>query len=87
MKEIGIAEFRTKCFAVLERVRKSRDPILVTRFGKPLVEIVPPSLKKPNKIRLGAMAGTARILGDIVGPTGSLDDWDGDEKNVFSTKS
>ena len=33
------------------------------------------------------MAGTARIIGDIVGPTGSLDEWGGDADNVFSSKT
>jgi prevent-host-death family protein len=73
MKEIGISEFRLKCCAVLERVRKTRQPIRVTRYGAPLAEIVPPLSAKRR--RLGGMAGTARIIGDIVGPTGSLDDW------------
>ncbi len=73
MKEIGISEFRLKCCAILERVRKTRQPIRVTRYGVPLAEIVPPSRAKRR--RLGGMAGTARIIGDIVGPTGSLDDW------------
>ena len=26
--------------------------------------------------RLGSMVGTAKIVGDIVGPTGSWDDWE-----------
>jgi len=73
MKEIGISEFKVKCCAILERVRRTRQPIRVTRFGRPLAEIVPPSPAKRR--RLGGMEGTARIIGDIVGPTGSLDDW------------
>ncbi len=75
MKEIGISEFRVKCFAILERVRKTRQPIRVTRFGRPLADIVPSSPAKSTVRRLGCMVGTGRILGDIVGPTGSLIDW------------
>jgi prevent-host-death family protein len=77
MKEIGISEFRRRCCAILERVRKTRQPIRVTRFGKPVAEIVPPPPEERPKSRLGCMAGTGKILGDIVGPTGSLDDWKG----------
>jgi hypothetical protein len=47
----------------------------VTRFGVPLAEIVPPSPAKREGMQLGCMVGTARIVGDIVGPTGSLSDW------------
>src|SRR4029077_6506596 len=32
-REIAISEFKAKCLAVLERVRSTRTPIRVTRFG------------------------------------------------------
>jgi prevent-host-death family protein len=76
MKEIAISEFKAKCLGILEEVRKTRKPIRVTRFGKPVAEVMPPAPEKRPKNWLGCMAGTATILGDIVGPTGSLDDWD-----------
>jgi prevent-host-death family protein len=76
MKEIAISEFKAKCLGLLEEVRKTRKPIRVTRFGKPVAEVVPPSPDKPAGRRLGSMVGTGEILGDIVGPTGSLEDWD-----------
>jgi len=76
MKEVAISEFKAKCLGILEEVRKTRRPIRVTRFGKPVAEVVPPIPTKTTGRRLGSMAGTAKILGDIVGPTGSLDDWD-----------
>ncbi|HKS74083.1 MAG TPA: type II toxin-antitoxin system Phd/YefM family antitoxin [Terriglobales bacterium] len=76
MKEVAISEFKAKCLGILEEVRKTRKPIRVTRFGVPVAEVVPPSPGKPRKRWLGFMAGRGEILGDIVGPTGSLDDWD-----------
>ncbi|MBV8049803.1 MAG: type II toxin-antitoxin system Phd/YefM family antitoxin [Acidobacteriaceae bacterium] len=76
MKEVAISVFKAKCLGMLEEVRKTRKPIRITRFGKPVAEIIPPSPVQPTGRRLGCMAGTAEILGDIVGPTGSLDDWD-----------
>ncbi len=75
MKEIAISEFKAKCLGILEEVRKTRKPIRVTRFGKPVAEVVPPTPQPRRKSWLGSMAGTAEIVGDIVGPTGSLDDW------------
>lgn len=36
METIAISAFKATCLAVLERVRKTRKPILVTRFGEPV---------------------------------------------------
>jgi prevent-host-death family protein len=76
MKEIAISEFKAKCLALLEEVRKTRKPIRVTRFGKPVAEVIPPSPAKPEGRCLGSMVGMGEILGDIVGPTGSIEDCD-----------
>ena len=75
MKEIAISEFKAKCLGILEQVRKTRKPIRVTRFGKPVAEVVPPSPEKPAARRLGCMIGTAKILGDIVGSISDESEW------------
>jgi prevent-host-death family protein len=72
-KSIPITELKANCGAVVERVRKTRKPVVVTRFGKPVAEIVPaePAPEKAPALKqrkLGGMEGTARILGDIVSP-------------------
>jgi len=72
MREVTISEFKAKCLGILEEVRKMRRPIRVTRFGKSVAEVIPPLPDKPAKRRWGSMAGTAEILGGIVGPTGSF---------------
>jgi prevent-host-death family protein len=76
MKEIAISVFKAKCLGILEEVRKTRTPIRVTRFGKPVAEVVPPAPEERPKSWLGCMAGSIEIVGDIVGPTGSESDWD-----------
>lgn len=43
MKEVAISEFKAKCVALLEQVRLTKKPLRVTRFGKPVAEIAPPS--------------------------------------------
>jgi prevent-host-death family protein len=76
MKEIAISKFKAKCLGILEEVRKTRKPIRVTRFGQAVAEVVPPSPGERPKNWLRCMAGTAEIVGDIVGPTGSESDWE-----------
>jgi len=68
MEEISISEFKAKCLAILERVRKTRKPVRVTRFGKPVAEIVAPSPIKDRSEWMGSMKGQMEILGDIVSP-------------------
>lgn len=67
MEEIAISEFKTKCLALLEEVNKTKKPIRITRRGKPIAEVVPPSPAQKGR-KLGALAGTGRILGDILSP-------------------
>ena len=68
MEEISISEFKAKCLAILERVRKTRKPVRVTRFGKPVAEVVAPSPVKERSDWMGCMKGQMEILGDIVSP-------------------
>jgi prevent-host-death family protein len=49
MKEVAISEFKAKCLALLDEVQKTKKPLLVTRFGEPVAEVVPhsPALTGP----------------------------------------
>jgi prevent-host-death family protein len=76
MEEMAISKFKATCLAVLERVRKTRKPIRVTRFGEPIAEVVPPSPKPKKKRWMGAMVGTGKIVGDIVSPASDEKDWE-----------
>lgn len=76
MEEIAISKFKATCLAVLERVRKTGKPILVTRFGEPMAELIPPTASKKPKRWVGSLAGTGKITGDIVSPASDENDWD-----------
>jgi len=74
MREIAISKFKATCLAVLEDVQRTGVPVRITRFGKPVAEVVPAGPVKKTS-RLGCMKGTAEITGDIVGPIGAFDSW------------
>ena len=76
MQEIAISEFKAKCLAVLERVRSTKRPIRVTRFGKPVAEIVPPTSVEERSSWIGSMKNSMRITGDIVSPATDEDEWE-----------
>jgi len=76
MESMAISEFKSTCLAVLERVRRTKKPVLITRFGQPVAEVVPPSAPPRPKSWIGSMAGTGKILGDIISPAGKTSDWE-----------
>ena len=75
MREIAISEFKAKCLALLDQVQKTKKPILITRFGKPVAEVIPPS-PKPVADWIGSMRDRIEILGDIVSPANEPDEWE-----------
>ena len=76
MDTIAISKFKATCLAALERVGKTKRPLRVTRFGKPVADIVPPAPEARPRVWLGCMQGTLEIEGDIVGPTSALARWE-----------
>ncbi len=76
MEKIAISKFKATCLAVLERVRRSRKPVLVTKFGVPVAEVVPPSVPPPSGPWIGALVHTGRIHGDLLAPACDEDAWE-----------
>lgn len=74
MKTMLVSEFKAKCIAILKEVHRSREPIIVTLRGKPLVTIQP-FTTLPSGKQLGGLKGKMTIHGDLV-HTDSTDDWD-----------
>lgn len=79
MTEVGITEFRASCPALLERVRKTGQSIVVTRFGRPASgtgrrDRPAPAARGPHRAAteveqlVGLQEDRTEIEGDIVGP-------------------
>lgn len=75
MKEIAISEFKAKCLSLLDQVQKTKKPIRITRRGKPVAEVLPPSPVRSNDW-IGSMKGKSKILGDIISPASEESDWE-----------
>ncbi|HEY7710726.1 MAG TPA: type II toxin-antitoxin system prevent-host-death family antitoxin [Candidatus Entotheonella sp.] len=76
MKTIAIAKFKATCLSILEHVRKTGEPILITQRGIPIAQVLPPPPPAPNEqSAFGCMAGTAKEIEDILEPLPE-DDWD-----------
>jgi prevent-host-death family protein len=63
MQKIPAAQFKSQCLAVMDQVAQSGQPVLVTKHGKPVVQII---RAVPNEDDIfGFLAGKGRIVGDI----------------------
>jgi len=76
MEEIAISEFKAKCLAILEEVRKTGKPIRITRHGKPVAEVVPATTVIDRAALMGSMRDSIEILGDIISPASDEDEWE-----------
>lgn len=76
MNEIAVSKFKATCLAALERVRRTGRPLRVTRFGKPLADVVPPQAPAKGPEWLGAMKDRGRVTGDLVSAVSDPADWD-----------
>ena len=76
MDEIAVSKFKATCLAALDRVRRTGRPLRVTRFGRPLADVVPARPDPAEGSWLGAMKGRGRVEGNLVNPVVTEDEWD-----------
>ena len=63
MKTIAAAEFKARCLLLMEHVRKTREPVVITKRGKPVAKLVPVNNGKDEFI--GRLKGVIEIVGDL----------------------
>jgi len=73
METIAVSKFKATCLERLERVRNTGRPLLVTKRGVPIAQILPPPAPEPAAGGFGVMAGTVTERGDILGPLDEAD--------------
>ena len=66
MKTISAAEFKARRLSLRDDVRSTREPVVITKRGKPVAKQVPAEEGKPEFI--GRLEGVFRIVGDIESP-------------------
>ncbi|MGH9380153.1 MAG: type II toxin-antitoxin system Phd/YefM family antitoxin [Thermoanaerobaculia bacterium] len=74
MKTIAAGSFKQHCLRILDEVAVSGEPLVITKRGKPVAQLVPAPVKRLDDWA-GAMRGTGEILGDLVAPAVEPDEW------------
>jgi prevent-host-death family protein len=76
MEAIPISKFKATCLAALDRVRKTGQPLLVTKRGVPIAQVMPPPKLEPSEpSAFGSMSDGVEELGDVVAPL-PPEDWE-----------
>ena len=74
MKRIGAGEFKARCLALMDDVRKTREPVVITKRGKPVAKLVPADDAEQEFI--GRLKGVIRSVGDIESPIEPPEAWE-----------
>lgn len=66
MKVIGAGKFKAQCLALLDKVEREHETILVTKRGRPVVRVVPAAEAEADVRR--QLQGSIIKEGDLISP-------------------
>ena len=76
MKTMGAAKAKAHFLALLDEVEQKREPVLVTKKGRPIAKVIP---LEPEEDPLAIYRfGGGKIVGDIISPANDPEDWEYD---------
>ena len=85
--DISAAQFKAECLKLMDQVEKTREPIVITKHGRPVAQLAPVPAPADADSLFGYMKGTMRIVGDVMAPLGI--EWSalsGDEDHLYRSK-
>ena len=74
MRTMPAGEFKARCLKVMDHVRATGEPVLITKKGRPVAKLVPPDEQAEDIF--GCLAGRIEIVGDIEAPVIDPGEWD-----------
>jgi prevent-host-death family protein len=75
MRTIPAARFKAGCLKIMDEVKARREPVLITKKGKPVARLVP--VEEPAGDVFGCLTGELEIAGDITTPVAAPSAWKG----------
>ena len=74
MKTMGAGEFKARCLKVMDQVRATREPVTITKRGRPVAKLVPVETRGDDIF--GCLKGVVEIVGDIESPVVAPEEWE-----------
>lgn len=75
MKTIPAAQFKARCLKIMDEVKTRREPVVITKKGKPVARLLP--VEETGRDVFGCLAGELEIAGDITAPVIAPSAWKG----------
>lgn len=72
IEKMKAGKFKAECLKVMDRVKKTRKHIIITKRNVPVAKLVP--LEETEERGFGRLKGMIHIKGDIIGPIEEV--WD-----------
>ncbi|HXM23854.1 MAG TPA: type II toxin-antitoxin system Phd/YefM family antitoxin [Terriglobales bacterium] len=74
MKTMPAGQFKARCLRVMDDVQSTREPVVITKNGRPVAKLVPAG--EPSDDFLGKLSGVMKIVGDITQPIEDPEAWE-----------
>ena len=76
MQTIQAGKFKAQCLALLDEVAQTHQPLIITKYGRPVAKLVPFDAEKDQQET--PLKGLATHVGDILSPID--DEWEAAER-------
>lgn len=74
-KLVSATVFKATCRRVIEQMNRDREPVVVTKRGRPVAIVSPVPAESDIKPVCGAMQGSVLGYDDPFGPAADPEDW------------
>jgi prevent-host-death family protein len=68
METIPITKFKASCLSALQKVKKTGQPLIITKSGQPVAMVSTPPGNAASGKAFGCMKDAIKIKGDIINP-------------------
>ncbi len=76
-KTTRAGELTTRCLEVMDQLRATREPVVITKRGRQVAKPAP--VQRRGDDIFGCLKGMMEIVGDIESPLVAPEDWDANQ--------
>jgi len=76
IKTVPAGQFKQTCLRLLDEVAETGQPILVTKRGRPVAQLVPAPGGEDRAAWIDSLRGSVRTVGDVVSPAADIEEWE-----------